>query len=822
MGRPRKSATKKVEDYRHDEAKRVNNPPAGLAWQDTEKPVKRRFEYDPHLDPQLVWAGKTERQSFEVEAPSIHVHERLSTDDIIRSVLKEPAQPALFDYEELDRTKAVDFYRHEMGWENRLILGDSLVVMTSLLEKERLGGQVQMIYIDPPYGVNYNSNFQPRISSRQVKDSDQHLTREPEQIRAYRDTWQLGVHTYLTYLRDRLLMAQTLLAESGSVFVQIANENVHRVRALLDEIFGPENFCSQVTFLKTSSAGSPSGGTTVLPATADYLLWYAKDKAIAKYRQLYLAKELGGAGSEQYTWIELASGERRRMTPDERSGELPEGSRVFRPDNLTAQSGVEKTKYPVRVFDREFRPPSGVWKTSEEGMQRLIAADRLILVGNTLSYVRYIDDFPAFPVVDVWTDTRTSGFADRKRYVVQTNAKVIARCIAMTTDPGDLVFDPTCGSGTTAVVAEQYGRRWIACDTSRVALSVARERIVSGTFPYYVLADPGAGIDAGLKFRTVPRVTLASIARGTPPDDVALVDQPLVDGSRIRVSGPFTVEALSRYAVNPNHENVPPEPDDPQASEPRDHVTTLLDALSKQGIPRRSGFAAEVLRVEPLANTGTLHAEGIYEDADGEKSFAVSLGPRFGPVTVQQIDEALHEAYGYDLVVFAGFAATAEAQQYVANGKRGRFNVALLEVNPDLLVGDLLKTTPSSQTFRLFAAPDVKLSKNGDGEHTVQVLGVDLFDASTGATRFVGDEYIAAWFLDTDYDGLVFHVNQAFFPDGGWEKLAKTLKGTVDEELMEQLQSFESLPFKAGEHRKAAVRVIDDAGTTSEVVLDLE
>jgi adenine-specific DNA-methyltransferase len=321
----------------------------------------------------------------------------------------------------------------------------------------------------------------------------------------------------------------------------------------------------------------------------------------------------------------------------------------------------------------------------------------------------------------------------------------------------------------------------------------------------------------------VKRVTASSVGYGESTPEETLYDQPLVDASRARVTGPFTFEALSRYAINPNEDGVPPEPDDPQEAEAQDHVATLLDALVKQGIPRKGGKPAKVIAAEPTNGSGAIHAEGQYEAEDGApKLFAVSIGPRFGPITVRQIDEALHDAYGYDLVVFAGFAATAEAQQYVAGGKVGRFNVALLEANPDLLVADLLKQTPSSQTFRLFAAPDVKLNPKDEGQFTVEVLGVDIFDASTGETRFVGDEYVAAWFLDTDYDGLVFRTRQAFFPNGGWEKLAKTLKGTVDGELMDQLERFESIPFEAGENRKAAVRVVDDAGTTSEVVLDLE
>jgi adenine-specific DNA-methyltransferase len=817
VARPRKSATgKKVADYRHDEAKRVNNPPAGLAWQDTEKPAKRRFEYDPHLDPQLVWAGKAERTSFEVEAPSIHVHERLSTDDIIRSVLKEPMQPALFDYEGLDRSKTIDFYRHEMGWENRLILGDSLVVMTSLVEKERLGGQVQMIYIDPPYGISYNSNFQPRISSTTVRDgTDDHVTREPEQVQAYRDTWALGVHSYLAYLRDRFIVARELLSDSGSVFVQIGPDRMHLVKTLLDEIFGTENACPLITVQKTTGHDS-----TLLPEISDFLLWYAKSRSTAKYRQLFDDRpEVGGA----YRHVELPDGSRRALTAEERMNPsmIPDGSRVFRYDNITAQ-GTSRT-FPIEFEGRTFRPPqNSQWKIREEGMNGLAAARRLSVVGNTLSYVRYADDFGVSRLTNIWTDTVRAGFARKKQYVVETNQKIVERVILMSTDAGDLVLDPTCGSGTTADACEKLGRRWITIDTSRVAASIARERLLTATFPYYKLQDEARGVDGGLEYQVRTRVTASSIGYGEDPPAEVLYDRPLIDGARVRVSGPFTVEALSRYAVNPSQEDVPPDPHDPEASEPQDHVRTLLEALTKRGIPRKGAKPAKVVRLEPTANIGMLNAEGAFETDDGsEKTFAVSLGPRFGPVTVRQIDDALHEAYGYDLVVFAGFAATAESQEYVAKGKLGKFDVALLEANPDLLVGDLLKATPSSQTFRLFAAPDVKLNRRDGGQFTVEVLGVDLYDAATGETKFTGDEYIAAWFIDVDYDGLVFKTDQAFFPNGGWEKLAKTLKGTVDEELMEQLERFESLPFEGGEQAKAAVRVVDDAGTTSEVVLDL-
>jgi adenine-specific DNA-methyltransferase len=820
LARPRTRATKKVEDYRHDDAKRLNNPPAGLAWQDTEKPVKRRFEYDPHLDPQLVWAGKAERQSFEVEAPSIHVHERLSADDIVRSVMKEPAQPALFDYEELDRTKAVDFYRHEMGWENRLILGDALVVMTSLLEKERLAGQVQMIYVDPPYGIDFKANFQRRISSPDVKNREADLTREPEQVQAYRDTWALGVHSYLTYLRDRVLAARELLTETGSLFVQIGDDHVNRVTSVLDEVMGAENRVSIIAMQKSGSST-----TTTLPRVLDYILWYAKDVKQLTFRPLYEPFDLRSLDTRNYRWFEDEHGERHSLSKEQRENpaSIPSTVRPYRLVTATSQDWSSTRSGPYQWNGKEFTPGKNRhWSLSDDDMDRLGALDRLHADGNTLQFIRYLDDFPVQLLRNIWLDTGRSGFGEEQRYAVQTNPKAIERCVLMTTDPGDLVLDPTCGSGTTAFCAEKHGRRWMTVDTSRVAVAIARERMVTTKFDYYVLAHPEEGVAGGFEYETVRRIQPSDLASAAPPVEFPMRNHPRTDTGKIRVSGPFTVESLSRYAANPNQDGVPPEPDDPQASEPQDHVQTLLDALSKQGIPRKGGAPAKVLRVEPLSAVGAVHAEGDYEGDDGAKSFAVSLGPRFGPVTVQQIDEALHDAYGFDLVVFAGFAATAEAQEYIAGGKRGRFNVALLEANPDLLVGDLLKNKPSSQTFRLFAAPDIKLDRNGEGEYTVQVLGVDIFDASTGETKFVGDEYVAAWFLDTDYDGMVFHVNQAFFPDGGWEKLAKTLKGTVDEELMEQLQSFQSLPFTPGAQKKAAVRVIDDAGTTSEVVLDLE
>lgn len=813
---------KTVEDYRHDEATRPNNPPAGLAQYDSDRPPKRRFEFDPHQDPQLVWAGKAEHLSFEVEAPSIHVHERLSTEAILRSVQKEPPQPALFGDDELDRSKVIEFYQHEQGWVNRLVLGDSLVVMTSLLDRERLGGQVQMIYIDPPYGIDYKANFQPRISSTEVMDRDADLTREPEQVTAFRDTWKLGVHSYLSYLRDRLLLGRELLADTGSMFVQMGDDNAHLVQGLLDEIFGREQCVAVIAMQKSGSATS-----THLPRILDYILWYAKDKSSLKYRALYEPFDLRYLDTRNYRFVEDAEGSRREMTGEEKENPLAltAGLRPYRLVTATSQHRSETRTTWYEFKGKSYWPgDSRQWSWSPEGLDRLAGLGRLEGSGDTLQVLRYLDDFPVALLRNVWLDTGRSGFGGRQWYAVQTNAKAIERCVLLATDPGDLVLDPTCGSATTAVTAEKHGRRWIMVDTSRVAVAIARERLLTAKYEFFRLQDQSRGVDAGFLYARVPHVEPGDLAYDRPSKEELLRNRPLVDNAKVRVSGPFTVEALSRYTVNPLEDDVPPEPDDAQAADVQGHVSTLLDALRKQGIPRKGAKPIPIESLQPISNAGWIQAEGTYADSDkSPKTFAVSLGPRFGPITVGQVDDTLHEAYGWDLVVFAGFAASAEAQQLVAKGQLGKFKVALLEANPDLLVGDLLKTTSSSQTFRLFSAPEAQLKREASGDFRIEVLGVDAFDASTGEVVSRGQADIAAWFLDQDYDGIVFHVNQAFFPrPGGWEVLQRTLKGTIEPELMEQLESFESLPFRPGEHKRAAVRVVDDFGTTSEAVIPLD
>jgi adenine-specific DNA-methyltransferase len=506
------------------------------------------------LDPQLIWRGKDQQDwsDLVVNAPPLYIQEKVKPkvliDDLRRQTeeRREAAAPQqdsldLFgDFNGLpegaDRT---EFYQHEGHWQNRMILGDSLQVMASLTEREGLRGKVQCIYFDPPYGIKFNSNFQWSTTSRDVKDGNvDHITREPEQVKAFRDTWRDGIHSYLTYLRDRLMVARDLLTESGSIFVQIGEENVHRVRAVLDEVFGDANFVSQINFKTTGGAGSPTGGTETLASVNNFILWYAKNGAAIKYRQPYRVKGDMSGGAAAYNKLDFFDVKERRPATEAEKETVPEGSRLFRWDNLTSQSSGGPQFFDVELDGKKIPVGKSGWKTTTVGMERLKYAKRIGLAGKTLSYIRYIVDFPVYPLNNSWDDTGTAGFASDKLYVVQTNPKVIERCIQMTSDPGDLVLDPTCGSGTTAYVAEQWGRRWITIDTSRVALALARARIMGARYPYYLLADSREGqlkeaevtrsapsshatynnIAHGFVYERVPHITLKSIANNAEID----------------------------------------------------------------------------------------------------------------------------------------------------------------------------------------------------------------------------------------------------------------------------------------------------------------
>jgi adenine-specific DNA-methyltransferase len=524
---PRNKADKSipVETLKHKD-KRKNIPTEELrdfVAEDEKQPKTMLYPRDPSLDPQLVWKGKDEQDSEDLAVPVVPVyiqekiHPQALIEDFRSSVGAHRDAPLLFaDFNGLDFERMVEFYQHEQNWSNRMILGDSLLVMTSLAEKEGLKGKVQMIYIDPPYGIKFGSNWQVSTRKRDVKDGKaEDATRQPEQIRAFRDTWKLGIHSYLAYLRDRLTVARELLTESGSVFVQIGDENVHLVRSVMDEVFGSENFCALITLWKTSGAT-----TTILPTVSDYLLWYAKNIDTVKYRQIYTQKELGQGVGAEYKHLELPDGTRRPLTDEEvvKPALLPSGSRIFRPSPMTSQSASATTSVPFDFEGVTFSPGSGGWKTNQTGFTSLVNANRIMRRDKSLSYVRYLEDFPVVPVSNLWLDTRWGFDAAERIYVVQTNVRVTQRCLLMTTDPGDLVLDPTCGSGTTAYVAEQWGRRWITIDTSRVALALARTRLMAARYPYYVLADSPEGIrkEAEITGQLPANVILRSEATKNP------------------------------------------------------------------------------------------------------------------------------------------------------------------------------------------------------------------------------------------------------------------------------------------------------------------
>jgi adenine-specific DNA-methyltransferase len=546
MARTPKSALN-VDALKHTSDRRTNIPTAefeAVMADDEKRPIRVAYERrNRDLDPQLVWRGKDEQDwsDLVVPAPPLYIQEKVHPKVLIDELLRQsqdragagqPEQLNLFaDFNGLpSAAAATEFYKHDANWTNRMILGDSLQVMASLAEREGLRGKVQCIYIDPPYGIKFNSNFQWSTTSRDVKDGNKdHITREPEQVRAFRDTWRDGIHSYLTYLRDRLTVARDLLADSGSIFVQIGDENVHRVRALMDEVFGDENFISLITFVKTTGQTD-----NLLASVSDYLLWYAKKQQVMKYRQAYKLKNLGSEGALAYTRAVNEKGERVAVS-DAKAAFDSENFKFYTTSDLTSQS--PGTRYQVEFSGRTFFP-KGYWKTEQASFPRLIKANRIEQIGQGLRYIRYFDDYPAFPIANNWSDTGIAGFAADKIYVVQTTPKVIERCVLMTTDPGDLVLDPTCGSGTTAYVAEQWGRRWITIDTSRVALALARARIMGARYSYYLLTDSRAGqrkeaevtrtapstapthgnLRHGFVYERVPHITLKSIANNAEID----------------------------------------------------------------------------------------------------------------------------------------------------------------------------------------------------------------------------------------------------------------------------------------------------------------
>ena len=871
MPRPRRSQTQRsIEAYDHTGQERLNNPPVGLVSPETDRDAGRRtYEYDPHLDPQLQWAGKAEHTSFEVPTVSLHVHERIDPRTIIEAARKRngpgaPVQGSLFELPEENPPlrSAIEFYQHRHNWSNRLVAGDSLLVMNSLLEKEGMGGKVQMVYIDPPYGIRYGSNFQPFVNRRDVRDGrDEDLTQEPETIKAFRDTWELGIHSYLSYLRDRLLLARELLADSGSCFVQIGDENVHLVRSLMDEMLGVENFISLISY-----ATSVGLGARYIDNVNNYLVWYAKDCNRMTYHPLYRELSLGEPGATRYTKIKSIDGqvhEVAKLSDVDLRQLVNAGARYFTDQGLTSRTGSATTRFPVEFDGKEFRPSVGGWRTSESGMARLKNANRILATPNSLRFQKNFDDFGAIGLTNNWSDVSggVQSRQDPKVYAVQTAANIIQRCLLMTTDPGDLVFDPTCGSGTTAYVAEQWGRRWITCDTSRVALTLAKQRLMTALFDYYELAHPDEGVGSGFKYKTVPHITLGSIANN--PDiregmnqaeiDAAiarhapqetLYDQPLVDNGKRRVTGPFSVEAVPAPAVKPIDEVDAPEalPADDTVGRSGETLrqSDWRDELLKTGIRGKGGQFIRFARLEALPGCRYLHADGesrpndegadhIREEGPAREPqrIVVSFGPEHAPLEQRQVEWAIQEAQTLvprpRVVVFAAFQFDPEASKDIDETNWPGLTLLKAQMNADLLTEDLKRKRASNESFWLIGQPDVYLHHISRGQDTgkwqVEVRGFDYYNTKTGDVESGGEDKIAVWSLDTDYDGRSLYPRQVFFPmsgpNDGWSRLARNLKAEIDEDLIEAYRSAVSLPFEAGEHRRVAVKIVDDRGIES-------
>lgn len=832
--------------------------------------------------PFLNWAGKAERLSFDVPTLPLFVHERLSTQAILQtfkshqSVVQEDMLDLFGDPGHPIHEQVLRAYEHKDNWVNRLILGDSLVVMNSLVEYEGLASQVQMIYMDPPYGVKFGSNFQPFVRKRDVKPSDdEDLTREPEMVKAYRDTWEMGLHSYLSYLRERLLLARELLTPTGSIFVQISDENLHHVREAMDDVFGSENFIVTILLKKK---GGQKGGT--LDPINDYVLWFARDRERAKnkIKKLFVKipeEELANS----FRYLELSDGkeitisdlgkddgENYRANINRLFEKYPD-AKLFASENLTS-GGFRRTQSVIYKFNgTEYDPgisKGNCWKHSgitddgsESGLDKLANAKRLFVGDKQLRYKRYASDFGFSEVTNWWDEF---GGPSDPLYVVQTNEQVIKRCILMTTESGDLVLDPTCGGGTTGYVAEQWGRRWITIDASRVPLALTRQRLLTATFPYYDLKDTSRGPAGGFVYARkqnrkgeevggiVPHITSSTIANNEPPPEEILVDRPEEMSGIVRVTGPFSMEATIPTPIDWEGDG---EEDSGVGGD--DHASFLermLEVLRQSPVLHLGGGKKVSLRnIRLPAKTLSLSAEAVVDataagtvtldDAINEaveksdnllpfsqKTVAIVFGPENGAVSEKLVYEAAREAHakGYHHLYVIGFAIQPNARKLVEDSEAAvGVPSTYVQATPDLMMGDLLKNMRSSQIFSVCGLPEIKLKRLKDGKYQVEVLGLDVFDPATMEIDHRQGDDVPCWMLDQNYNGLCFHARQVFFPrTAAWDSLKRSLKAEFDDNVWDHLAGTVSYPFEAGEEGQIAVKVIDDRGNELLVVKSLK
>ena len=823
-----------------------------------------RHEFQRGRDPELYWLNKYKNDKednpnympqLRTDIRSLYKHEDVRPEAIIDNLYElhehksESAkiQLDLFgdngDTDEDELERLAGYYKHNDNWQNRLIQGDSLLVMNSLLNREGMKGQVQCIYFDPPYGIKYGGNWQMKINSREVKENDANVSGEPEMIKAYRDTWELGIHSYLSYLRDRLVMARELLTESGSIFVQISDENVHLVRNLLDEVFESDNFISQIFFQKTGGFSS-----NTIANIGDHICWYAKDKNSIKFRKLLETKIRPNIGDPNYIWLEFEDGTIRKMTPDERHGRtaIPNNSRIFRNGPLQS-SGSAKEPQPFEFEGKTYYPTSNShWKTTLKGLERLNQKGMLVKNGNNISWKLFWDYYPAVDLPNVWLDTQSGGFGDSGLYVVQTTNKVIQRCILMATDPGDLVLDPTCGSGTTAYVAEQWGRRWITIDTSRIALNIAKKRLTTALFPYYKTHDDSENpnIRRGFVYKKVPHITLKALANDLPFDEETLYDQPEEDKKRIRVSGPFTVETLQSLDVSS-----PESLNDKQNDYDEYSLFTerIFNNLKANGIRNGVKQQQAVMHSMEHLDEPYLNARGYYKAEDGkEHCVFFMIGPKFGTVSKHAVNEAVR-AFRQHLnesnwLVILGFSFEDSIESGENNDYNfGTFQVSKVRMSDDLLQDGLLKKDKKAGSFIIIGEPDISLVNDGDGTCHVEINGMDMYDPIQDEVKARNVNDIAYWEMDDNYTGGLFKVRSIHFCGGdkkdfsAWrkgldtvakdlakKKAEKTLRLEFNDEVWDTLYGFKSEPIPYEKGKKIAVRVVSQFGEESTKVLIME
>ena len=787
----------------------------------------------------LKWTGKSDQRDVEIPTPPLFVHEYHAASAILevmqaRTANDEESIPDLFGDSDLDVEQRIDAYDHKGDWVNRLIHGDSLQVMNSLLvrEKESLGRKVQMIYFDPPYGVKFGSNFQPFVKNPDVTDGeDKSMSREPEMVTAFRDTWSLGMHSYMTYIRDRLMMARELLADSGSMFVQISEANVHRVRQVMDEVFGAENFVSQIWYQTTTTSSS-----AMISKIGDYILWYAKDKKAAHYNQLYLLNS-DEAAMEKYPYVLLDNGECRRLTREEKESKtIPSGARLF--DSKAIQSqGAPSVPQPFEFEgDTYHAAPGNHWRCEyPEGMNALADAGRLVALGKGIRFARFQDDFPYQEIHNNWTGTSRGG---GKLYACQTANKVIERCMLMSSEPGDIVLDITCGSGVTPVVAEEWGRRWIAVDISRVPLAIARQRLMTEVFPHYELEDEEKGPGGGFAYRAVEdggrgglvkKVTAKSISRNEEPPTVRIVDKPEIVKGAQRVCGPFTMESTIQPAASLDTIRNGQADEILKKLAPEDeHIDLMTDVLLNAGNVAEAGQPKLKVRdVERIDGCDYLHSRCVCIEKDKtETKTAIAFGPKDSAIPANLVQEAATEAMnkGFQKFFMIGFAFDAAAR--TISEKLG-IQTRCVEVAYDMAMDDLLKTSKSSEIFTITGAPDITLEKVGKDEFRVIMNGLDTYGFEDGKPKSIKGEDLPCWILDTDYNGLTFYGRSFFTPGfdlddkkNPWKHFRRAFGRDIPEEEWESMLATESPPFKLGDHKRVAVMAIDPRGNSLMAIRD--